>query len=33
MNMQYMSVFNTMLIMYLLSIYNPVQSIDYGESD
>ena len=33
MNMQYLSVFNTMLIMYLLSIYNLLQSIDYGESD
>ena len=33
MNMQHMSVFNTMLIMFLLSIYNPLQSIDYREPD
>ena len=30
MNVQYISVFNTMLIMYVLSIYNPLQSIDYS---
>ena len=33
MNMQYMSLFNTMQIMYLLFIYNPLQNTDYGESD